>query len=113
MEPPLSLPSSTQVNPDATAAAAPPEDPPGVRSWSHGFRVRPNNELAVSCPVIPGGTLVLPTITAPAARSRATAIASCVGLSSSYSWRPDVLRIPETAHASLTVIGTPWSGPRG
>ncbi len=28
-------------NPDASAAADPPEDPPGVRPWSHGLLVVP------------------------------------------------------------------------
>ncbi len=33
--------------PDATAAAEPPEDPPGVREGSHGFRVIPFARVVV------------------------------------------------------------------
>ena len=40
-EPPPSLPWATGSMPPATAAAAPPEEPPGVRSVSHGLRVAP------------------------------------------------------------------------
>ena len=41
IEPPMSLPSSSGVNPAATAAAAPPDEPPGVRVVSHGLLVVP------------------------------------------------------------------------
>ena len=40
-EPVRSEPTSRGVSPAATAAAAPPLEPPGVRSGSHGFTVRP------------------------------------------------------------------------
>src|SRR5690606_19526187 len=36
IEPPPSEPCATGTSPAATAAAAPPEDPPAVRLWSHG-----------------------------------------------------------------------------
>ena len=41
IEPPPSLPWASGTMPAATAAAAPPEEPPGVRSVSHGLRVGP------------------------------------------------------------------------
>ena len=41
IEPPPSLPWATGTRPAATAAAAPPEEPPGVRSRSQGLRVGP------------------------------------------------------------------------
>ncbi len=37
----MSLPSSIGVNPIASAAAAPPDDPPGVRVVSYGLFVVP------------------------------------------------------------------------
>ena len=40
-EPPPSLPCAIGTIPDATAAAAPPEEPPGVRAVSHGLRAGP------------------------------------------------------------------------
>ena len=41
IEPAMSLPSSSDVNPAATEAAGPPDDPPGVRDRSHGLLVVP------------------------------------------------------------------------
>ena len=40
-EPPMSEPSSRGTNPAASAAAAPPDEPPGVRPRSHGLLVVP------------------------------------------------------------------------
>ena len=45
IEPPMSLPISIGVRPAASAAAAPPDDPPGVRSRSNGLFVQPNTSL--------------------------------------------------------------------
>ena len=58
--------------PAATAAAAPPLEPPGVRPRSHGFRVGPNRRGSVVGRIPISGIEVLPTITKPAARSRRT-----------------------------------------
>ena len=41
MEPPPSLAWATGTMPAATAAAAPPDEPPAVRSRFHGLRVVP------------------------------------------------------------------------
>ena len=41
IEPAPSVPSAMGPMPDATAAAAPPLDPPVVRDVSHGLRVVP------------------------------------------------------------------------
>jgi hypothetical protein len=40
-EPSPSFPCATGTIADATAAAAPPDDPPGVRRRSHGLRATP------------------------------------------------------------------------
>src|SRR6266404_2005764 len=47
MEPAPSVPTATGPMPDATAAAAPPEDPPGVIFVSQGLRVIPVSRLSV------------------------------------------------------------------
>ncbi len=57
-------------SPAATAAAAPPLEPPGVRSRSQGLRVRPKSGLSVSALWPNSEVLVLPRMTAPAARRR-------------------------------------------
>ena len=46
-EPPMSVPSPSGTQPEATAAPDPPEEPPGVRFGSHGFRVTPQSGLSV------------------------------------------------------------------
>ena len=80
-EPPLSLPSPAAEIPAAMAADSPPLDPPGDRSRSHGFRVRPCSRFAVSYAIRNSGQFVVPRINAPAARSRATTTASSRGIS--------------------------------
>jgi hypothetical protein len=79
IEPPTSLPRSNAESPAATAAALPPELPPGVRARSHGLFVRPKSGLLVWLPDASGGRLVLPSRMAPAARSLATTGASATG----------------------------------
>src|SRR5262245_66389300 len=71
-DPPRSVPSASAIIPVASAAAPPPVDPPALFDGSHGFSVRPNTALKVLAPAANSGQFVLPTITAPAARSRAT-----------------------------------------
>ncbi len=48
IEPPPSVPSARGPIPLATAAAAPPLEPPGVRVVSHGLRVTPKSGFSVS-----------------------------------------------------------------
>ncbi len=64
-EPPPSLPCAIGTSPAATAAAEPPEDPPGVRSRSHGLRVGPVKRGSVVGRIANSGRLVTPTITKP------------------------------------------------
>ena len=67
IEPPPSVPMASGPRPAATAALAPPLEPPGVRSRFHGLRVGPKSRLWVAPiqPII--GVLVLPSWIAPAA----------------------------------------------
>ena len=64
-EPPMSVPSSNDVNPAATAAAGPPDEPPGMRSRSHGLFVVPKISLKVWRSPDQRGRLVLPNTIAP------------------------------------------------
>src|SRR5882757_3353813 len=70
IDPTTCVPSAAGTIPQATAAAEPLLDPPGVRSRSHGLRV-PRGSVAANSVVT-----VLATITAPASRKAATAAAS-------------------------------------
>ena len=46
-EPARSEPTSIGVSPAASAAAAPPLEPPGVRDVSQGLLVRPNTSFSL------------------------------------------------------------------
>ncbi len=72
IDPPPSDPVAHGTMPAATAAAEPPEEPPGVRAGSHGLRVTPFAALAVHGKIISSGTFVIPIGIAPAARSLRT-----------------------------------------
>ena len=76
VEPPPSLAVATGTRPAATAAALPPDEPPGVRLGSHALRVMPHAFVLVKFNVPNSGAAVLPIGTPPAARSRATWIES-------------------------------------
>src|SRR5215470_3325543 len=97
IDPPISVPSSNAVNPPATAAAGPPEDPPGVRFSDQGLFVVPNSGLNVWTSPDHRGTLVLPNTIAPALLRRATAGASMIGTWSANSDAPPVERMPSTS----------------
>ena len=72
IEPPPSLPWAIGTMPAATAAAEPPEEPPGVRPWSHGLRVAPVWRGSVVGRIPNSGMFVMPTTTKPASRRRRT-----------------------------------------
>ena len=96
--------------PAAVAAAAPPDDPPGVRSVSQGLRAGPKRRGSLTGRIPNSGMFVLPTITKPASRSRRTTNASCSGTKSPNMSEPIVSGMPATAAVSLTAIGTPAKG---
>jgi hypothetical protein len=70
MDPMVWVPRAAGTMPQATAAADPLLDPPGVWSGFQGLRVGPGSRKANSV------VTVLPRTTAPAARRRATTVAS-------------------------------------
>ncbi len=110
IDPPPSEPVAHGTMPDATAAAEPPDDPPGVRVGSHGLRVTPFAALAVQGKIISSGTFVIPIGIAPAARSLRTTSPSAVS-GGRYERDPRVTDWPATGMSSLIATGTPASGP--
>src|SRR5512141_2249999 len=66
MEPPVSVPVAPGASNAATAAAEPPEEPPGTARSSHGVVTGPKNEFSFDEPIANSSMLVLPRITAPA-----------------------------------------------
>ena len=112
-EPPPSVPMAIGPRPAATAAPAPPEEPPGVRSVFQGLRVMPCRGESVT-PLWPYSELVLWANTmAPASRSRATAGASASAGVLSVSLLPIEAGQPFTRTSSLIDTGTPSSGDSG
>ena len=79
MEPPVSVPVTSGANPAASAAADPPELPPGTQSRSHGFFTAPKKLVSLDDPIANSSILHLPRVTVPAALSLATTVASYAG----------------------------------
>ena len=79
MEPARSLPWAMAPIPVATAAAAPPLEPPAVRSGAQGFSVRPCRSFSVNQRNENAGAFVRPMIIAPARRKLTTTGLSSAG----------------------------------
>src|SRR6266516_4826605 len=105
IDPPPSLPVQIGIIPDATAAAEPPDDPPGVRSGFQGLRVVPCRNERVQLVEPNSGDVVRPTNTAPAARNRSTSVQSRVAMSSANTFDACVSGQPATCASSFTPIG--------
>src|SRR5450759_825610 len=67
IEPPVSVPVAALTSRAATAAALPPDEPPGVRLRSHGFCTGPKAEFSVAEPMANSSQLSLPRVTTPCA----------------------------------------------
>ena len=109
IEPRPSFPCANSTCPLATAAAAPPDEPPGVRAGFHGLRV-----TVSSLSVVPhkhsSGTAVRPMTTAPAARSLRTTVWSLSAGARLVAADPTVIGSPATDTLSLMATGTPARG---
>src|SRR5918994_5246520 len=93
-EPPVSVPSAHHPSPAATAAAEPPDDPPGTRSRSQGLWVGPKAEFSVEEPMANSSILVLPRMTMSAASSRWVTVAEYGGIQFSRIREPQVVGAP-------------------
>ena len=71
----MSVPSAHGARPAATAAALPPEEPPGTRERSQGLRTGPYAEFSLEEPIANSSWLVLASSGAPASWSRSTTVA--------------------------------------
>lgn len=101
MEPPPSVATASGPSPAASAAPAPPEDPPAVRLTSHGFTVRPVSGLVVVKDQPNSGVVVLPTQMAPESRIRLAAGASARARASRKASDPLVVTMPRTSMRSF------------
>src|SRR5262245_66247300 len=78
IEPPVSVPVAPRQSPAATAAAEPPEEPPGTSGVfaplrRHGEITGPRNELSFDEPMANSSLLSLPSMTAPSRHQLAAA----------------------------------------
>src|SRR5512134_251980 len=112
MEPPVSVPSAPAHMSAATAAADPPLEPPGTQPRSQGFRVVLKAEFSVDDPMANSSMLVLPSTTAPAARSLAITVALYGGTKCSKIRDEHVVATPCVQITSLTATGIPASAGR-
>ena len=110
-EPPMSLPCPIGPMPLATAAPAPPLDPPGVIAASRGLSVRPCSALSEKARMENAGVLVRPMMIAPAPRRFATTGASSGAITSRNATTPLVVASPFWSVLTFTVTGTPCSAP--
>ena len=76
MDPPVSVPSAIGAIPAATAAAEPPEEPPGVLSKSHGLFTFPTKLVSLEEPIANSSIFVLPSMTVPFSLKFLTTVAS-------------------------------------
>src|SRR5262245_28840330 len=105
VEPVVCVPSAIGTMWSATAAADPPEEPPGVRATSCGLRVLPGWRLANSV------VTVLPRRMPPALRVSATQAASRPARRPRWIDVPHSVGRSDVSMMSLTPNGTPASGP--
>src|SRR5512143_3362677 len=112
IEPPVSVPTPAKHRPAATAAAVPPEDPPGILSGAQGLRDGPNREVSVEDPIANSSMFCFPRRTAPEAAIFSVTAASYGGRKPERIPLPQVVRIPRVQKMSFRPTGTPCSGPR-
>src|SRR5215217_3921103 len=105
IEPPPSDPCASGSTPAATCAAAPPLEPPGVRSGFHGLRQAPLSSDSVTAVEPNSGVFVFPTTTNPAPFSRRTSAASAPGTFCAKGRDEYVVGNPATSVRSLIAIG--------
>ena len=75
IEPPVSEPNAAITSFDFTAAAEPPEEPPGTYSVFTGLCVLKNAEFSVEDPIANSSIFVFPMITAPSFFNFSTTVA--------------------------------------
>src|SRR5215218_5967441 len=107
IDPPPSDPCASGSTRAATCAAAPPLEPPGVRSVFHGLRQAPLSSDSVTAVEPNSGVFVLPTTMNPAPLSRRTSAASAPGTFPANGRDEYVVGTPATSVRSLIAIGTP------
>src|SRR6266446_1384905 len=115
-DPPASLPCAIATMPEATAAAAPPLDPPAVRSVFQGLRVAPHARVSVESVAPHSGTVLCASVIRPAARNfAATYEVDCATIFASLNgFHPQLNGSPSIVWSrSFIRNGTPRKTPLG
>ena len=110
-EPPVSEPNAIGTMPAATAAAEPPDEPPGTRVRSMGLRAGPYAENSVDEPIANSSMFPLPTRIAPASRSFRATVDSYGLTYPSRIFEPHEVLSMVVAMLSFSTTGTPASAP--
>src|SRR6476659_681728 len=97
--------------PAATAAAEPPDEPPGTRRTSIGFRTGPYALFSVEDPIANSSMFVFATMIAPSSRRRVIAVASYGLVYPARIFDAHVVGRSSVQMLSFTAIGTPASWP--
>src|SRR5690606_24683927 len=109
IEPPVSVPVAAGASRAATAAAEPPDDPPGTRARSQGFLTGPYQLVSLDEPIANSSMFVLPSVTTPAPLRRSTTVASYGDSKLSSMRDPQDVFTPLVQKMSLWASGMPVS----
>src|SRR6188768_4364158 len=101
IEPPVSVAVAMGATRAATAAAEPPDDPPGTSFRSQGLRTGPYQLVSFDEPMANSSMLVLPSVTMPAALSLSTTVASYGDTKLSSIFDPQLVLTPCVQKMSL------------
>src|SRR6185437_3148291 len=115
IEPPVSVPVAPSARFAATAAAEPPDEPPGTSGVfapfrRHGDVTLPMNEVSFDEPMANSSLLVLPSSTAPSRHRLALTVDSYGGTKLPRILLHAVERTPSVQNMSFTASGIPSSG---
>src|SRR5262245_20312614 len=115
IEPPVSVAVAPRQRRAATAAAEPPDEPPGTRSTfeparRHGDLTGPKHEVSLDEPMANSSLLSLPNMTAPSRQSCAVTVDSYCGTKFLRMLLHAVVRTLSVQNRSLMPSGTPSSG---
>src|SRR6266480_3470740 len=105
IEPPVSVPVAPRQSRAATAAAEPPDEPPGTSGAfdplrRHGEVTGPKAEVSFDEPMANSSLLVLPSISAPSRHKFALTVDSYPGTKLSRIFEQAVVRTPSVANMS-------------
>src|SRR5699024_4321969 len=108
IDPPPSLAPATGTIPEATAAAAPPLEPPGEKFLCHGLRVAPCRAGSVIFLRATSGVFLYPVNTQPASLNFFTKLEAPCALYDFNSSAPEVIGSPIIVCPMFFIkIGTP------